>query len=263
MADEMQEGRGPNWPAENLEAVVQQLRAVNTGVGFGAASREMVANAMGFKTLHGTARRRLAAHGYFGLLERSGATALRISDLGRTLLIPTSDAEYRKALAAAARRPPLYSKLWAKFSGNALPALLSNMLVRDFGLLPQSSEEAAKIFKETAAFAGLLRNGVLYDEPALVDEAAPLPGDRRDGGDQERHEPPMSESGSQVEKPMREALDKADGRRIYTVPLDIDGAVGRLDLPVPLLAEHIEQLESWTKQMLSMVNKKKSDTSVN
>src|SRR5688572_21598112 len=87
------EGSGPNAPADTLGSAVQLLQLVRDRLGFSSASRESVAEALGYRTLNGTSRRKIAALSHFDLLSRTGA-AYRISELGKQILIPRDDAEY-------------------------------------------------------------------------------------------------------------------------------------------------------------------------
>jgi hypothetical protein len=141
------------------------LEKVRTGVGLGAAKRELIAQALGYKSLSGHAARRLGSLSHYGLLERAGKGAARISALGKAILMPTSDSEKTQAIGVAARTPNLYSALLAKHTGHALPTMLTNLLSREHGVSPTGAEDAANTFRETMEFAGLLRNGVLVAEP--------------------------------------------------------------------------------------------------
>ena len=69
-----------------------------------------------------------------------------------------------------------------KFDNAALPALLNNILFRDYNISDKVASKAAENFKETLSFAGLLNNGVLtsssinkFNKPESNKEIKPSP----------------------------------------------------------------------------------------
>lgn len=250
---EEREGRGPNAPAETLASAIQLLQLVRDRLGFSSASRESVAEALGYRTLNGTSRRKIAALSHFDLLTRTGA-AYRISELGKQILIPRDDAEYRHALSIAARKPAFYQRLFAKYEGQALPGMLPNVLVREFGILPQSSEEVARTFRESQEYAGLLRNGILHPEPEI-------PGGR--GTDvlevTSSAATPASQGSSTPDgaatTPTQLETSTGDGRsrQRYTIPLDKRGTLAAVELPVPVRDRDLRKLSAWISYMRSVI----------
>jgi hypothetical protein len=247
MTESSKEERGPKSPGVSLGPAVELLRKVREGVGFGRASRETVANALGYGSLNGRSQRAIAALLHFGLVERSGANAVQISELGKKVLMPNHDSESVQALAEAAKQPTLYGKLFERYSGQAVPALLTNILVREFGVLANSSEEVAKTFRESVDFAGLLRNGVLYEElepsgpvgdkdaTVRVDDDLPEPAPSRAVGATvaAQHSPPV-------------------GAQAYTIALDRQGRVATIYIPLPVLGSDLKRIERWATFMAEM-----------
>jgi hypothetical protein len=249
--DTEREGRGPNAPSETLPSAIQLLQLVRDRLGFSSASRESIAEALGYRTLNGTSRRKIAALSHFELLARSGA-AYRISDLGKQILIPRDDAEHKQAVAMAARKPAFYSKLFAKYEGQALPGMLPNILVREFGILPQSSEDVARTFRETQEFAGLLRNGILLSEPEgahAVDRDLAQPTSLSAGGANGVQVEVQSESRPQFEP------NAGDGRhrQRYTIPLDKRGTLASVELPVPVRERDLKKVSAWLTYMTNVI----------
>jgi hypothetical protein len=245
------EGRGPNAPSEALPNAIQLLQLVRDRLGFSSASRESVAEALGYRTLNGTSRRKIAALSHFELLVRTGA-AYRISDLGKQILIPRDDAEYRQAVSTAARKPAFYAKLFAKYEGQALPGMLPNILVREFGILPQSSDEVARTFRETEEFAGLLRNGILLAEP---EGAGPGVGDLT----QQATSPSASAGTTLIARDELKSHVEAragDGRQRqrYTIPLDKGGTLATVELPVPVKERDLKKVSAWLAYMASVID---------
>jgi hypothetical protein len=249
--DTEREGRGPNAPSETLPSAIQLLQLVRDRLGFSSASRESIAEALGYRTLNGTSRRKIAALSHFELLARTGA-AYRISDLGKQILIPRDDAEHKQAVATAARKPAFYDKLFAKYEGQALPGMLPNILVREFGILPQSSDDVARTFRETQEFAGLLRNGILLSEPegtnsvdrnVVQPASVPAPGSNGEqlevlGGSRSQFQP-IAGDGTQ--------------RQQYTIPLDKRGTLASVELPVPVRERDLKKISAWLTYMTNVI----------
>jgi hypothetical protein len=245
------EGRGPNAPSETLASAIQLLHLVRDRLGFSSASRESVAEALGYRTLNGTSRRKIAALSHYELLVRTGA-AYRISDLGKQILIPRDDNEHRQAIATAARKPSFYGKLFAKYEGQALPGMLSNILVREFGILPQSSDEVARTFRETQEFAGFLRNGILLSEPL------PATPNLEIGQAAEVTQPVVATRvGTEVrsdEKLSGELLVPSGKRsQRYTIPLDKSGGLATVELPVPVRERDLTKVGAWLTYMATVI----------
>src|SRR5438874_13773328 len=104
--------RSPNYPAIGLsEAIkaIQQLwdREKRTPVGI-----DVVGKAMGYNSVSGPVRTKVAALRKYGLLDQLGGN-YKISDLGMQILhsIPESD-ERRQAITIAALRPEAFKEIY-------------------------------------------------------------------------------------------------------------------------------------------------------
>ena len=248
------EERGPKTPGVSLGTAVQLLRQVKDGVGFGKAARENVVKAMGYGSLNGRSNRALAALIHFGLLDRAGDAAVEISPLGKQVLLPRDAEETARALADAAMRPALYKKLFARFQGTGLPSLLSNILVREFGVLPTTSEEVAKIFRETVTDAALLRNGVLHtsveDGSAGEDTSPAL--EKADGVSDE--EEAGSVDDGRPLQPQRRRRDATSDESVrHTIPLDpASERVAMIEIPRPLAKSDMARIRAWANYIGSL-----------
>lgn len=244
MDDTEREQRGPNVPSDPLAVAIQLVTAVRDRVGFTPASRESIAEALGYKTLNGTSRRKLASLNHFELLSRTG-TKYRISELARQILIPKDQVEYQASVRSAARRPLFFQRLIAQYADQALPVMLPNILVREYGILPQSSEEVARVFRESMEFAGLLRNGILYDADQADEAAGALTATRSELA------PITTESAKSLGLTPAETqhrISGADSQR-YSVPLGRDGTVAILEIPLPIRDEYFTKLRLWAAFM--------------
>jgi hypothetical protein len=267
-ATEIREERGPKTPAESVVGALELLRLVRDAIGFSPASSEIIVHALGHETLNGTSKRKLAVLNHYDLLERVGKSAYRVSPLGKALLAPRDDNEYKTTLVEVARRPKLFQELFRRYGSQPLPGALKNILIREFGVQSSSSEQLVSVFKETAEAAGLLRNGILYD--ALPDEPRIL-------------EPSAAESAgasavagvgsNATDGPQRAATTSQPARldastavfsqetRAYSIPLDLDGRIATVVLPVPVLTRDLTQIMGWLKLMYAVAGNDEPATS--
>ncbi|MDF1504392.1 hypothetical protein [Roseisolibacter sp. H3M3-2] len=246
------EERGVRSPGFSLPEALELLRQVRTGVGYGRASRDTVAKAMGFTSLNGRSNRAIGALTHFGLMERSGAAALQISDLGRRLLMPRDDVESRDGLAQAAMEPTLYQRLFGRFGGHGLPSLLPNILVREFGVHANTSEDVARIFRESVEFAGLLRHGILHTEPEPAESTALVAVSASSTASQAPlANAPVAVAPSTVDGPPPVSPVGAGTQR-YTIPLDSQGRLATIDIPLPVAPGDLRRVAKWAQFMLSL-----------
>lgn len=253
--------RGTQFPADTLAEAITMLDKVRTAVGLGAAKREVIANALGYKSLSGHAARRLGTLSHYGLLERAGKGAARISQLGKAILMPTSDSEKTQAIGVAARTPNLYATLIAKHTGHALPTMLTNLLTREHGVSPTGAEAAAKTFRETMEFAGLLRNGVLVAES----QSSPPEESGTKGGPVTT--PTSSGAGDSQTLNDRTGIGEGGSSDAATFTISLDPRTGRMakiTMPVPVTSRDLRNVEAWVNYMkLTMHDDEAPDISSN
>jgi hypothetical protein len=227
---------------DGLETAIEMLERVREAVGLAAASRETLVEALGYKSINGASARKVAVLSHFGLLDRVGKGTSKVSELGRRILMPVSDNDKIQAIANAARKPTLFSQLFDRLNGHALPSLLPNLLVREFGVFHGSAESVADTFRASMEYAGLLSNGVLSEEirPAL--ESANTP-DSKESGARQPHNEPLSDGLEST---------KAELQR-YTIALDGAGRVARIEIPLPVTATDLRRVERWAQYMGEIV----------
>jgi hypothetical protein len=232
--------KGTQHPSDSLESAIQNLEAVQKAIGYGVASRDMVIQAWGYTAMSGRASTKLGVQSHFGLLEKTGKGSLKISDLGKRILVPTSPEERQLAIAEAAMQPTLYAKLIEKYKENALPGMLQNLLIREHGVFAGSAANAARAFRETVEFAGLLRNGVLYTKP-LADSKE----DRGAEGSL------VGSGASKVETAQSSTVlppaTAKEGTQRYTIPLDHAGRLADIQVPIPVTKRDLRKIAAWVK----------------
>jgi hypothetical protein len=243
--------RGVQYPADNLEAALEMLAKARDAIGFGAASRETIAEALGHKTLSGTSSRKIAVLTHFDLLERVSTGAYRISDLGKAILLPKDDRERLVAVSDAAKRPALFGALVERYKGHALPTMLPNLLSREHGVFAGSSEAAARTFRETMEYAALLRHGVLYEEPEVAAATNPMHREHIGG---------IVEQGSDAGTPVQvaggaaAAIALSGTTQAYTIPLDNSGRLATIQIPIPVKTRDLKKIRAWVDYMSSVVD---------
>ena len=230
--------RGIKYPADNLESAIELLGRVKDSLGYGGASRETLAEALGYRGISGTSARKIGSLTHYDLLERIGNGAYRISELGRRILMPTTSAERREAITEAAKRPALYGALFQMYQDHALPTLLPNLLVREHGVTSSAAEQAANTFRETVEYAGLLRAGILRSNPGA--EVDP------------ENTATVGENVATSEAAAKGQLPDFPGRAgssDYTVALDGAGRVAVLSIPLPVTLRDMRRLRAWAEYM--------------
>lgn len=162
--------RSAAYPACSLNTSLDDITNLKERLGKGPYSREEAAKALGYSGINGISAGRIAACVHYGLLARTGST-YSISELASRILSPTSESEKQLAIAEAFQSPALYNKLVQTYTGQALPTMLSNILSRNYGIADRAAENAARTFKESAEFAGMLHNGVITQLETSAAEA--------------------------------------------------------------------------------------------
>lgn len=162
--------RSVAYPGVALGEAVEFTTRLRTSMGKGPYSREQVAKALGHPNISGPAARKVAALVHFGLLERAG-NAYSQGALAQEIVVPLSEEQKQAAVRRAAFMPKLFSTLYARYAGQALPNMLANIIVRD-GVSEGAAKEVVKIFTESMIFAGLLENGILKSDASTVETAS-------------------------------------------------------------------------------------------
>ncbi len=171
--------RSTPYPSMNLEEAIATTRELRSQLGAGPYSRDSAAVALGYKGINGASGLKIAACVHFGLLNKL-ANVYSQSELADQIILSTSDAETHKARLAALQSPSLYAKLLSEFMDKPLPAMLENILVRNYKVTEKAAPQVVKDFKQSAEFAGVLHNGVVTmsktvsnpSEPQQVDDGA-------------------------------------------------------------------------------------------
>ncbi len=151
--------RSKSYPCVTLEKAVSMVREIELKLGRTPYAGLDVSRALGHESLTGLGAQKVAALGYYDLLNRDGKI-YSLSNLSRDILHPMSAEEKKRALVQAAKSPRLFGKLILQYQGQSLPTMLQSVLIRE-GVSTKSAKEASDIFTKTLNFTGLLINGVI------------------------------------------------------------------------------------------------------
>jgi len=157
-------------PAVSLKQAVDLVKKLQTNNGPGPYDRKTAAKGLGYSGVSGPSASRIAALAHYGLLSKKGG-AYSLTSLAKEMLFPKEENQAENAIIKAAQTPHLYKQLIIKLNSRALPKLLNNILIQDFGISTKVAEGVAETFKESMEFAGLLKDGVL--NVPLIDDDAP------------------------------------------------------------------------------------------
>jgi hypothetical protein len=103
--------RSPNYPSVDLASAITDIKTLHQKNGMTWVGLTPAAIALGYKSVSGPARSRIAAMRHYGLLELRVGN-VRPSDLGLILAIRNPDSpEYRDALREAALTPEIFREL--------------------------------------------------------------------------------------------------------------------------------------------------------
>ncbi|MEL7484328.1 MAG: hypothetical protein AAFN41_08225 [Planctomycetota bacterium] len=235
--------RGRTSPGHTLSQAVDFLFKIIDGVGEGPAARDLVCKALGHQSASGPALTKIGSLTHFGLLERSGG-AYTVSPLGRRIKYHEDDTDRSQALAQAALEPSLYAEVVEAYLGKALPPLLPNILVQSYGVAPKNSNDVDQAIRETLEFAGLLRNGVVYDQPTQESGSRQHPTGADDEADVGVGDSSVFARPTDVEP---RTTDR-NGGSSYAIPLT-RSRNATLTVPRPVQSTDLQRIKNWIDLM--------------
>ena len=147
--------RSRNHPGVSEEKGIEFLQEIRRRMGFKPTTRNALATGFNVSVNSGAFSTKIAALAQFGLVESTSAT-ISITDLGKRVLNPISQADKKTAIAEAFRTPDLYQDLLRDFGGSEIPEELANRLFHEYGITETAKDNCARCFIESAQFAGFL-----------------------------------------------------------------------------------------------------------
>ncbi len=179
--DDKNERSSISFPYMALDAAEEVARAVWERSSTQSCPAEQLAAEMK-QTISGAFRVKTAAARVFGLIDKDGRSAYKLTDLGRRIVQPGGE---RRARVEAFLAVPLYSKIYENHKGRLLPpakALEEEMRV--LGVSSKQTDRARQALERSARIACFFESGegrlVMPKlenggEPAAIQAAAPLP----------------------------------------------------------------------------------------
>jgi hypothetical protein len=144
------------FPYLGLDAAIEVARAIYARAGLGACELDELAAQMG-QVMSGAFRLKTGTAKMFGLVDKDGRSAVRLSALGQRTVQAETEAEAR---AAAFLTVPLYNAVFERYRGHLLPptkALEREMAA--FGVAPKQTGKARQAFERSAREAGFFAQG--------------------------------------------------------------------------------------------------------
>lgn len=154
--------RSSRYPAVDIESAIELIKKLKANLGSGPYARLSVAQGIGYDAITGSSGKRVAALVYYGLLEKSGQK-YSLSDLANRILYEISAEDRKEAIVEAVKKPTIFSALIDRYKGEALPALLKNILVREYQIVDKVADDVIRNFTSSLQFADLLKNGIILD----------------------------------------------------------------------------------------------------
>lgn len=144
--------RSPRYPAVSLSDAIQAVRSLWGKEKRTAVQAEVLAKALGYSSLSGGARTKIASMRQYGLLEKH-AGGLRLSDLGMKIIHNQEGSEEQsKALREAAVSPELFKELYESHADGSEDAIKSFLILKK-GFSDSGARLAAAAYRDTLSLA--------------------------------------------------------------------------------------------------------------
>jgi hypothetical protein len=171
--------RSPNYPGFGLKESLELVAKVYSHERRASVPDTSVARALGYTSMSGRARVKIATLRKYGLLDEVKGS-YRVSDLAMRILFPERDDDRWAAISDAADRPEVFRDLEERAEGS--DHTLTNLLVQR-GFTPDGAKQAVASFRETKAY--LKAESGVYDapdeeEPEVIETPPQRGGDKLD-----------------------------------------------------------------------------------
>jgi hypothetical protein len=150
----MSKQRSPNYPSFGLSDAVDAVKLIHEKEKRTAVPAAVVAKALGYNSLSGPARVKIAALKKYGLLEGDDRSGLKVSELTLHILFPASGEAENEAKREAALKPELFQDLYASFREGSDEAIRSHLITK-LGFAPAGAKQALAAFRDTLSFSGI------------------------------------------------------------------------------------------------------------
>jgi hypothetical protein len=156
-ADRTNERSAIAFPYLDLNAAVEVAKALYGRRGISSCALDELAAALNQTTSSGNFRLKTSTARTFGLIDKDGQSAFKLSELGCRLISPDGETD---AKADAFLQVPLYNQIYEKYRGKLLPptkALEREM--QTLGVSSKQTDKARHAFQRSARQAGFFNDG--------------------------------------------------------------------------------------------------------
>jgi hypothetical protein len=170
MSDEIKRDRSPNFPKMPLSNAVEIAAGLYKKAGKSQIRPEVVASALGYASLNGSALTTIGALNQYGLIVREKGGSISISQLALRLIHPVNDAQASAARREACLNPRVYAELFTGGFQHCAEDLIANHLIQ-LGFTQDGAKKASGVFKANAEFAKLDDNAIKLDSGDELSQA--------------------------------------------------------------------------------------------
>lgn len=150
----MAKNRSPNYPSLALPQALSYAKALWGKEQRTSIPPAVLAKHMGYSSLSGPARTRIAALKQYGLIDE-GSDGLHLSDLALQIVHqPEGSPERDEAIRLAALKPDLFRELWESHKTASDDALRAYLLTRK-KFTEDGAKQVIKAFRQTVELANL------------------------------------------------------------------------------------------------------------
>lgn len=153
--------RSPNYPAHPLTESVEHVTRLYAAEKRALVPYESVAKALGYTSLSGRARVKIATLRKYGLVDEA-SSRVRVSDLAMRILFPRSDADKQAAIDEAGWRPELFRELRGN-EGASAGTMENDLVLRGFSV--EGAKAAVASFIGTMAVVSSTPDGSDKPDP--------------------------------------------------------------------------------------------------
>lgn len=146
--------RSPNYPAHGLSEAVAFAKQVYDKERKTQVAGGDVAKALGYSSLSGNARSKMASMKKYDLLDGDESKGMRVSDLAVHILYPASEQAALESKRIAALSPELFKYLYEE-KREGSDESIKNYLVSKLDFTPSGAAQAVAAFRDTISFAEL------------------------------------------------------------------------------------------------------------
>lgn len=172
-ADNRREQSSIAFPYGDQDAAIEVARAIYNRSGLGSCDLDELAAEMG-QVIGGAFRLKTATARTFSLVDKEGKSSVKLTDLGRQILMPDTE---KAARVESFMGVPLFAAIYDAYRGHLLPPMKAlEREMQKLGVSSKQTDKARQAFERSARQAGFFDSG----DDRLVRPKVDLPTKRID-----------------------------------------------------------------------------------